>query len=221
MIYFISKFARHLTDINLHECRYTQEIAMQLSVKHNIKDVLKDIKHDKRQVPFAVAGALNNTAFITRRAEQAAMRRYLDRPTKWTQSGVRVDKANKRRLMAAIYIERQRAEYLYYQVEGGTQHFPKGHPVPGRKQQLNQYGNLTRRATKIKAAYNKRVGKMRGVWKHVGGKKNGRPQLIAHFVDDATYEAKYPFHRIARGVAERRFKSELAKSMRRAMRTAR
>ena len=39
---------------------------MQISVKDNIKSVVKRLDSDaKKQIPFATAAAINNTAFIT------------------------------------------------------------------------------------------------------------------------------------------------------------
>ena len=182
--------------------------------------MVKSIDGDMKQVAFATSVALNNTAFKVRAAEQSGMRRYLDRPTKWSQAGVRVKKSTKKYLVAAVFITEDRARYLRFQIEGGTEHFPQGHPVPGRQAKLNQYGNLPRRATKAKTAYNKQSGNMRGVWKNVGRGKNKRAQLIAHFVSSAQYTARYPFYEIAESVAKRRFPKEFEKAWLMAQRTA-
>jgi hypothetical protein len=116
---------------------------------------------ERQQFPFALAGALNETAFQTRVAWGEQIKSVFDRPTRMTQTSVLYTKATKRDLGAAtIFIKDDigqgtpPGEYLKPQEFGGPRKqkpFERRlakHPrtrkfyVPGRGADLNQFGNL-------------------------------------------------------------------------------
>ena len=79
----------------------------------------------KKQMPFAAALGLTMTAKKVAKVEQRMMVRELDRPTPFTVKGVRWQGANKSdfktgRLHSRVYLMPKQAEYLRYQIEGGT-----------------------------------------------------------------------------------------------------
>ena len=128
--------------------------ARQLSRK------LSDV--EKRQLPFALAGALNDTAFQTREAWKEIMPRVFDRPTALTLNAVLYKKATKQNALTAEIFIRDEAHkgtppvrYLSPEEHGGARRqkpferalarfnpHARGFYVPGRGIQLNQFGNV-------------------------------------------------------------------------------
>ncbi|MFY0619033.1 hypothetical protein [Shimia sp.] len=100
----------------------------------------------QRQLPFATAMALNDTAADVDEAWTKQMARRLDRPTPFTMRGIRRQRAVKRRLVATVAFKDIQAQYLRLQVEGGSRK-PVGNailiPVA---QKLNRYGNMPKGA---------------------------------------------------------------------------
>ena len=79
----------------------------------------------RKKMPFAVALGLTMTAKKVAKVEQRMMVRKLDRPTPFTIKGVRWQGASKNdfktgRLHSRVYLMPTQAEYLRYQIEGGT-----------------------------------------------------------------------------------------------------
>ena len=88
--------------------------------------------------------------------EQRSMVRKLDRPTPFTIKGVRWQGASKNdfktgRLHSRVYLMDKQAEYLRFQIEGGTR-TPKGTAiaVPTSNVKLNKYGKLAGGQGRIK-----------------------------------------------------------------------
>ena len=105
---------------------------MQISVKSDVEKALKGMSRlHKKQMPFAAALGLTMTAKKVAKVEQRMMVRELDRPTLFTIKGVRWQGASKNdfktgRLRSRVYLMPTQAEYLRFQIEGGTR-TPKGY----------------------------------------------------------------------------------------------
>jgi hypothetical protein len=175
------------------------------------------LRRAEKQSRFATAAALTKTAWQVKDAEVDALVKYLDRPTPFTKRAFRVQRATKQRMMAMVYAAPIQDEYLSTQVFGGQ---TKGH-VPGKRQKLNAYGNLPRRATKRKNTFSATINGVSGVWQRVGRGKNKKIVLVAHFPNTRRYKARLPFYRIARSMVVKRFPGNFDRSFRKAMRTAR
>ena len=127
----------------------------------NLVAVLSEL--EKQQFPFALATALNDTAFQdVRPGWRDEMQRVFDRPTKLTLNAVLVRKATKTRPFAVIFIRNQAtkgtppARYLQAQARGGTRRqkpfenllqaagILSGNEfaVPGKSFPLDQFGNV-------------------------------------------------------------------------------
>ncbi|VDC31404.1 hypothetical protein [Pseudogemmobacter humi] len=95
---------------------------MQFSVSSNIDEVLRSLDDfTARQVPQAIAWALNDTADLALKGVQDDMDAHFDRPTRWTKNAFMVWRANKRKLVAEVK-ERPsvgRKHYLKVQERGG------------------------------------------------------------------------------------------------------
>ena len=89
-------------------------------------------------MPFAAALGLSMTAKKVAKVEQRMMVRELDRPTPFTIKGVRCQGASKNDfktgLRSRVYLMPTQAEYLRYQIEGGTR-TPKGTAIAGANEQ--------------------------------------------------------------------------------------
>jgi len=130
---------------------------MQISVKSDVDKALKSMRSlQRKQVPFAAVLGLTNAAKKVMKVDQRMMVRQWDRPTPFSVKGVRWLGANKAdfklsRLHSRVYLMSKQAEYLSFQIEGGTR-TPKGtaFAVPTSNVKLNRYGNLAGGQGRIK-----------------------------------------------------------------------
>jgi hypothetical protein len=132
-------------------------------VEFDIKGLTRKLYIERRQLPFALAGALNDTAFDVRSGWQDQIGKVFDRPVKLTRDAVLYTKATKRELGKASIFIRDEAhkgtppvKYLAPEEYGGARRQKRferrlaRHPrarafyVPGRGLQLDQHGNLPR-----------------------------------------------------------------------------
>lgn len=194
----------------------------------------------KRQVPFAAARALNDTAQVAANAVRKEMPRIFDRPTPFTKNAIGVERATKQRLQARVFVKDRQAEYLEVQEIGGTRQPKKKALVIPEQMQLNQHGNMPRRALQIaKARKNTFIGTVRGVgglWQRPDrGKRrndggNGTKgalnsehgfktglKLLVRFVAKAAYKPAFGFrkkvNRTAAAVLPTAFRQSLAKAL--------
>lgn len=206
---------------------------MRISVKSDLDDLKRKLTRVQRdQVPFATSLAINNVADDVANAITAQMDRYLDRPTRFTLQAYRTNagrfrgkRATKRNLFAIIEPAKIQAEYLKFQIVGGTR-LPKQTAilVPTRKAPLNNFGNLTKGRRKAMVSgekgyfsAGKREGKTPGIYKSL--RKTVEP--MAFYVDKATYEPIFPIDKIAAGVVRNRFTRRFQEALKKALATAR
>ena len=94
---------------------------MEISVKFDVKKLTRSMSRlQRKQIPFATAGALNDTAFQAKKLAVKAMPRFLDRPTPATKKSLRVEKAKKTTLESKVYFLDWAWKYMRYQVVCGT-----------------------------------------------------------------------------------------------------
>lgn len=106
-----------------------------------------------KQINYATAVALTNTAKAVREALPAAMESSLDRPTSFTKRGLFLRAARKDNLEAVVGFMDRQARYMRYQIEGGQRPAgPGGIKLPGNIS-LNAFGNIPKGAIdQLKAA---------------------------------------------------------------------
>lgn len=177
---------------------------------------------ERRQLPFALARALNNTA----KAGQADLTRELprafDKPTPFTERGIAVRTASKGDLEAEVFVRPIQARYLAIQETGGRRE-PKGRalvtPVGVR---LNQYGNIPNKALRrAKARRAVFVGQVRGVGGFWERTKQGGLKLLARFDGAKAVKRNAWFDPTITATVQREFPRQMAEAMRQAMLTAR
>lgn len=205
---------------------------MNLSLKADFTKLTAHLNRVQReQVPFAIAQTLNNVAIDVANAVTVQMDRYLDNPTPFTKKaytsgrGFKGKRATKRDFEAILIPGEIQAQYLKFQIAGGTRR-PKQTAilVPTRFAPKNKYGNLTRANRKRAVAgggkyftAGDREGKTPGIYKRVGRKI----QPFAFYVDEAQYDAIFPIDKIASGVVSNRLQKRFSEALARALQTAR
>jgi len=178
---------------------------------------------EKKQVPFALSIALNNTANLAKVEAQKQMPNYLDSPTRFTINSVAVVRSNKSNLVAKVLIKDIQAKYLEVNVHGGVVNKRIARPV---NIGLNKFGNIAglKDGKKIKAliakgdAFIRTINGVNGLW--LRGKKGAGLKLLVRFEKSQQYDKKYPFKDIVIKEANKNIVREFSKAMTDAMATA-
>lgn len=118
-----------------------------------LQQVKAGLAGKQKQLRFAAAMALTNTAKAVAAAMPAQMERDLDRPTPFTKMGMRWERATPQNLTAVVALKDRQAGYLRHQITGGTRMAgPRGIKLPGNIE-LNAFGNIPKgMIDKLKAA---------------------------------------------------------------------
>jgi hypothetical protein len=193
-------------------------------------------------MPFAAALGLTMTAKKVAKVEQRMMVRQLDRPTPFTIKCVRWQGANKAdfktgRLHSRVYLMPTQAEYLRFQIEGGTR-TPKGTAiaVPTSNVKLNRYGNLAGGQGRIKRLLAKKntfqgtINGVAGIWQRPkrGKRSSGGSgtmgqsglKLLVAYESSTQYQPRFDFYGIAQRSVRTNIGKEMDKAIGRALRSA-
>lgn len=213
---------------------------MQISVATDLKAFTKGLdKIQRQQLPFATSLALNQTAEFMAVNLNNDTRKYLDRPTPFTQRAFTIKRSSKRNLTALIFAKPAQAEYLKWQIKGGTRR-PKGRAIPlpttePENIKLNRYGNMPRNVIKRLSArpdtFSGTMFGIAGLWQRGHYSKKGRfstsstkrgsnIRLLAAYEPSASYKPRFPYERLTKGYARSGFKPFFDKALARALRTA-
>lgn len=217
---------------------------LTISVKADFSRVQALLTGLHRQIPFATASALTQTAKDVQAAEQAEMQRVFEQPVAYTvKQGVGITPARKDTLRAEIFLKRKQAAYLEAQIRGGARRrrpfeaqFGKElkaqdikAAVPGKGVRLNAAGNLTRaQIARMGREVKSRRGKIFAV--EPGGKlqagiyeRHGRSikPLLIFSEKPARYRQRFEFYKVGERVARQRFQPNFAAALERAIATAR
>lgn len=223
---------------------------MKLSVTSNINEVLGFTAKLSDQFPFAVARSLTDVARLVANQMPGEMERVFDKgATDFTKRSVYVVPARKDRLTAEVGIKDRQAQYLFYQVEGGTRQPSKQALRLPSVVQLNDFGNVPaglirqlinrakqgKRATKVQA---RRFGVSQELDLFYGEPGDGRPagiykrvvisatkhQLVPIIVfpkQAARYQRTLDFYGIAQRTVAANIDARLASNWRDALASAR
>ena len=208
---------------------------MQLNITTNINSIQRGLsKTAKRQVPFAIASTLSALAFQAMEEEKKQAKKYLDRPAPFTISGIKYKAANKKNLMALVFIKEATTKraYMKYAIEGGISRAKKTAMVhPASSSKLNRYGNFpqnyVKTALKNKDKFFSGVPKgmtgdqNSGIWQRYGTKNNKKIRMVAQWRKTRSYQAKFPFYEITGDVVFGRANAIFNKQLAYAMATAR
>jgi hypothetical protein len=200
---------------------------MNINIKADIKPLNKKLTSaQKKQIPFATANAINQTAFQTRKQLQKDMdNTFRGGAAPFTKRGVLVQKATKKNLEGAVYINKEQSKYLQKQVFGGIRREGYFIPIPYRNRVgLTKQGNLTK--AKLRTLINNknnRVLEINGVRGVYEVKKGQQPKLlVAMNQKEANYNnPKFRFFQRGQLTINKNFKKNYKKQLTRAIKTAR
>jgi hypothetical protein len=156
-----------------------------LSVRIDTRATTRALSIATKQIPFALATAVNDLAFQVQRAENAAMTEVFKHPRPFTAKSVQVDKATKTSLSATVFVRPEVAKYLAPYEQGGLHVLPgKGLTLLNPKNvTLDQYGQLGKKTLdRLAARPDVFIGPVRfkggkvvsGVWQRIATKAPGR-----------------------------------------------
>jgi hypothetical protein len=194
---------------------------MQVSVKSNIKEITKFTTNvQKKQIPFATSVAINNTLFDLKTEMAKQMDKKLDRPTPFTKRGFFINKAKKNLLIGVLLMKDIVANYMQYQIEGGTRATGKQIPVPYKPNaRLNKFGNIIGKRTGLIKKSTQFIGNINGTEGVYERTKQGL-KLIIGFERSVNYRPRFPFYVIAAKFSNAVFDRKFAKAFERALRSA-
>lgn len=201
---------------------------IKISIKSDIEKALKRLDDvQKKQVPFATAKALTETAREVQRAMPNQAERDFDQPIGFTKRGFYVVSAKKSDLKAIVGIKDTQAKYLGLQVSGGTARPKKRALLSPAGVNLNRYGNMTRNKVKQLLArpdvFSGTVRGIAGIWQYQG--KAGNPgrklKLLIRYKDTQEYRPRFKFYDIAEAIARASFSRNFNAALSAALRTAR
>ena len=195
---------------------------MQINVESNINEITKfTTTVQKKQIPFATSVAINNTLFDLKKEMAKQMDKKLDRPTSFTKRGFFINKAKKNLLVGVLLMKDIVANYMQYQIEGGTRTTGKRIPVPYQPNaRLNKFGNIIGKKTGLIKKNTQFIGNLGGT-EGVYERTNQGVKLIIGFERSVNYRPRFPFYIIAEKFSNAVFDKKFAKAFERALRTAR
>lgn len=137
---------------------------MQISIKSDIKNTIRQLAGQQKQVAFATAVALTKTVKEIEAAEYREIKDVFDRPTAYTMNSLYVRTASKTNLQATVMVKdesmktRNPGQYLKPEIHGGARNLkafekalrgvgvlPDGYyAVPGSAAKIDAYGNMNR-----------------------------------------------------------------------------
>lgn len=220
-----------------------------ISVSDNIREVLSVTDRLSSQYAFAVAKALTDTARQVAKAMPAEVAQDLDKPTPFTLRGFFSTRAEKTLLVATVGVKDAQAEYLKYQIEGGSR-TPKNKALrlPSILD-LDEFGNLpkgtikrlvaaARSGRKVSGKTARRMGiaqrssvfygTPKGGHRPAGlySRRNGQGQrslvpLVMFPQQAAKYEKRFDFYMRAERIVRAQFPAALRRAWLQAQQTAR
>ena len=211
---------------------------MQISIKADIKKLTRGLNDiQKKQIPFATSRALNDVArqAASKTLREKAQDVFEGGATSFTKSGFRYEKSNKQNLTAKVFIDPARAEYMRFQIAGGTR-FPKNRAlmIPTTHTRLNKFGNITRgtfnKLINDRTKYFSGIPKgmqgasNEGIWERYGRNYRGRGgqkiRMVAKYRKRGQYQPLFPYAETVEGVVfgrkdgvAERFRKRLAEAL--------
>jgi len=207
-----------------------------LSVHSDTKQLTAYLNRvQRKQIPFAAAKALTQTAFDVRLALQKALPRHLDRPTKGIINSVQVDKATKYNVTARVGFaglgfgktawKESPAKIMRRHIKGGTRYPNKRAIAVPVKQRTNKYGNLPR--NKISTLLANTTKYFSGTPKGMSNagiyeRQKKKLKMLVAWEPKATYQGgRFPFKSIVKLGVAKNYRKRFEKALQNALDTAR
>ncbi|MEO5330368.1 MAG: hypothetical protein H7829_19250 [Magnetococcus sp. THC-1_WYH] len=181
----------------------------------------------ERQILFASALALTNTAKDGRDEARRELPQRFTIRTGWVAKGIQVRAANKANLKATVMVLDQ---FMALQETGGSKTSPFGdslgipigaHPTPTS---VTRPGNFPGAMLKRKGYFIAPVRKgssTKGVWRRTGKDRRARMKLMYAFSRQVRIKPRFGFNETVRKVASEQFPKRFAEALEKALATAR
>lgn len=197
---------------------------MKIDIRADIKEATKGLSRlEKKQIPFAASKTLNRLAkdltkkrgsgVIGKATTQTFSKKKGKGATQFTQKNFFYKKSTKQNLTAIVFWDDSNADYMKFQVFGGTR-TPKRRsivvPTKHSNKHLNAFGNFKPSVLDewfggTNPKYFKGVPKgakrqSDGIWERYGRKtKRGgqKIRMVAAFKGNAQYRPLFPFAKVA------------------------
>jgi len=210
---------------------------IRIDVRDDLKRVTKSLSaFAEKQIPFAIAQALNAMGKNVMVAEKSAIKTEFPTATPFTIGGVGQQKARKDRQQTTIYLRDVTATYLAPYIDGGKHHLNSRALLNPKAINLNQYGNIPKnrlaqlrgQASTFIGAVKTKSGIINGVWRRLPAKaaRKGQPaqaarlQLLIRFGDALPVKQHLNWADTARAIVAKSFDAEFGKAMAKAIATA-
>ena len=195
-------------------------MTVSIDIKTNAKELEKKLgMFQKKHMPEIVSDSINEVGVKSVNAMRSQLLKKLDKPTKFTYTGVKLFKAKARDLSALVFIPDIQAKYLEKQFEGGLRLPEKNKiPVPVDKAKINAFGNIKGKRTGLIKRNTEFMGNVKGidgVWRRVGGKRNPKLKLIVAFENSVFYRKRIEFYKTVKGVVQKNMDKILNKNLKR------
>ena len=202
---------------------------MQISIKSNIKEAPRNLTRAERtQLPFAASKTLNDMARklakpskkgvgVIGKAANKTFKKKSGAPgaTEFTRKNWFYKKSNKQNLTAEVFWDESNADYMKFQVSGGTR-FPRKRAIQvstrHSKSLLDRFGNIKRE--QVSAILEDRskyfIGVPRGlgiesagIWERTGRNKRHpggqKIRMVVAYESQGNYRPLFPFVKTAEG----------------------
>ena len=207
-----------------------------LSVHSNTKQLTAHLNRiQRKQIPFATAKALTQTAKDVRESLKKALPRFLDRPTKGITKSVQVEKATKYNVTARVGFaglgfgktawKESPAKIMRRHIKGGTRYPNKTAIAVPVKQRTNKYGNLPR--NKISTLLANTTKYFSGTPKGISNagiyeRQKKKLKMLIAWEPKATYQGgRFPFKSIVKLSVAKNYRKRFEKALQNALDTAR
>jgi len=196
---------------------------LTISVKSNLDAIMRDFERKYvKQIPFAMAKALTDTARDVQQEVTRQLPEIFDRPTPFTMRAIGFSRATKQSLTSTVFVKDIQAAYLKLEVLGGTRTPAKRALVLPTDLPTNQYGNIPRGQIKRLLArrdvFSGKVRGIAGIWQRTAAR--GLILLVA-YEPKATYPKRFPFYDIGKRVVMQRIEPNFRAAWAYAVATAR
>lgn len=215
---------------------------MQISVESNIREVLSEFQRISHvSVQYAISYAINDTLFDLRNSLPNEIEEVFDKPVPFTTTpnAWEISKSRTQSLEGAIRMRPMQAEYMKFQVYGGTeQPKKKAIPVPSAKGSMRAshgglkkswkaaFGNDRRYFSGIPKQASGGGGNIKpvpGLYRRYGKSKwnkrlqkhtGGYLKLQVSFETETQYGQRWDFHAFAAGYFQTQFEDNFRRRMR-------
>jgi len=200
---------------------------MQVSIKSDIRAVMREFRDVKeKSIPYALAGAINDTLFDLRKIYPQEMKGVFDKPVPFTTmpSAWQIHKASRSMRTGTIRLKDVQASYLKWQVYGGLR-TPRKRAIPipqAGGSAIAAHGGLKRNWKRLLDdpryfSGTPKGGGRPGIYKRLGtSKKNAggkRIRLELAWEDNAMYGKMWRFEESTQFRVHRLFSDNLKKRM--------